>query len=156
MDDLNNIIKRRSIPQHLWIRAVQSCNLRVRLMTRWGSPYNFGVLKARPFTAGCKQAPPKESRLSGGEVPGRGGATEACGGFKRNKATGLNIPPRPTTVCFSHHGMPAHTLRCGLELSQEHSEERLDERDWVYSENHRPTVCLLIHSCWVCVCVLYV
>lgn len=44
----------------------------------------------------------------------------------------------------------------------EHSEERLDERDWVYSANHSPTVCLLqyyIHSCWkVCVCVyvLYV
>lgn len=51
--------------------------------------------------------------------------------------------PRPATVCSAHPGMPAHTLRCGLELSQEHSVERLDERDRVYSANRRPTVCLL-------------
>ena len=63
--------------------------------------------------------------------------------WNRNGATGLNILPRPAAVCSSHPGTPAHTLRCGLELSQEHSEERLDERDWVYSANHRPTVCLL-------------
>lgn len=82
------------------------------------------------------------------------------------KQGGLHIPPRPAAVCSSHPGTPAHTLRCGLELSQEHSEERLDERDWVYGANHRPTVCLLpscsqlcyTHSRWcactVCVCAV--
>lgn len=64
-------------------------------------------------------------------------------GWNETGPIGLNIPPRPAAVCSSHPGTPAHTLRCGLELSQKHSEERLDERDWVYSANHRPTVCLL-------------
>lgn len=94
-----------------------------------------------PFTPRCKQ------ELLMAEVFLKMGAShstaEMCGGLKWNGATGLNIPPRPAAVCSSHPGMPAHTLRCGLELSQEHNEERLDERDWVYSANHRPTVCLL-------------
>lgn len=71
-------------------------------------------------------------------------SAEICGGLKRNMGVaGQKVPPRPSAVCSAHPGMPAHTLRCGLELSQEHSVERLDERDRVYSANRRPTVCLL-------------
>lgn len=91
-------------------------------------------------------------------------------GWNETGSTGLNIPPRPAAVCSSRPGTPALTLRCGLEFSQEHSEERLDERDWVYSANHRATVCLLpclhavshttytaagVRVC-LCVCALYV
>lgn len=109
-----------------------------------------------PFTPRCKQAlPTAGASLRMGLSHG---AAEICRGLKSNEATGLNIPPSPAAVCSSHPGTPAHTLRCGLEPSQEHSEERLDERDWVYSANHRPTVCLLqyyIHSCWCVWCFVY-
>lgn len=113
-----------------------------------------------PFTPRCKQALPMpgDSQRMGLSR----GAADICRGLKWNEATGLNIPPSPAAVCSAHPGTPAHTLRCGLELSQAHSEERLDERDWVYSANHRPTVCLLqyyIHSCWcvwcLCMCCMF-
>jgi len=90
----------------------------------------------------------EEDRLSRGAAETCRGlkwsrAAETCRGLKWSSTAGLNIEPRPAAVCSSHPETPAHTLRCGLELSQEHSEERLDERDWVYSANHRPTVYLL-------------
>lgn len=49
-------------------------------------------------------------------------------------------------------GTPAHTLRCGLERSQEHGEERLDDRDRVYRADHRPAGRLLHAG----VCVMFV
>lgn len=42
------------------------------------------------------------------------GTVKLCGEFKSKGTAVLNIPPRPATVCYSHPGTPAHTLRCGF------------------------------------------
>lgn len=79
-------------------------------------------------------------RTRGGE---RGGDETP---FGRSRTSAVR-PKRPAAVC----GTPAHTLRCGLERSQEHGEERLDDRDRVYRADHR-SAGRLLHA-GVCVCV---
>lgn len=44
--------------------------------------------------------------------------------FKSKGTAALNIPPRPAAVCYSHPGMPAHTLRCGFFSSHRNTARR--------------------------------